>query len=174
MLGTEYADLYCTVYSILLCIYQVSMKRDKPEHSWSIVYEEDIVSVECLLLMLSILANYPAFGVQNNSTGQWLWQSLQLSLDRCANSCHLLPPRGNKHHEETSSYATGPIFPGAPVISVFSTNFHLSSVWHQWNKKCSTFVHILDGIIIIWWKFAQMDEEWSIWMKKGQIGWNFW
>jgi hypothetical protein len=46
-------------------------------------------------------------------------------------------------------------------ISVFSTNFHLSSVWHQWNKKCSTFVHILDGIIIIWWKF-------------GQFGWKYW
>jgi hypothetical protein len=51
--------------------------------------------------------------------------------------------------------------------SVFPTNFHLSSMWHQWKKKCSTFVQILDGIITNWWKFAQMDEKWSNWM-------NFW
>jgi hypothetical protein len=50
---------------------------------------------------------------------------------------------------------------------VFSTNFHLSSVWHQWNKKCSTFVQLLHGIIIIWWKFAQMDEN-------GHFGWKIW
>jgi hypothetical protein len=55
--------------------------------------------------------------------------------------------------------------PAPESTSVFSTNFHLSSVWHQWNKKCSTFVQILDGIIILWWKFAQMDEKWSNWMK---------
>jgi hypothetical protein len=38
-------------------------------------------------------------------------------------------------------------------------------VWHQWNKKCSTFAQILDGIIMIWWKFAEMDEN-------DQIGWK--
>jgi hypothetical protein len=51
------------------------------------------------------------------------------------------------------------------LVSVFSVNFHLSSVWHQWNKKCRTFVQILDEIIIIWWKFAQMDEKLSNWME---------
>jgi hypothetical protein len=57
------------------------------------------------------------------------------------------------------------VVPLTVVGSVFPVNFHLPSMWHQWNKKCNTFVQILDGIIIYWWKFSQMDEKWSNWIK---------
>jgi hypothetical protein len=57
--------------------------------------------------------------------------------------------------------------------SVSSVKFHLSNLWHQRNKKCSTFIHILDGIIIIWWKFAQMDEKWTNRMEMVKLDENF-
>jgi hypothetical protein len=46
--------------------------------------------------------------------------------------------------------------------SVFSVNFHLSSVWHQRNKKCSTYHHNNDENLLKWMKMVKLEENGQI------------